>query len=401
MMKVKSLFFMLLSFYSLQSFATLNIQNLWNSTCRFEQLSAKGSGFRIKATCPCQGKTGVGEGENSNVVRAKEKAMNNVRLNLESQFESQATVDCGQATPPPQKDAAKPNPQVQAPESSAVATEVRLPERKTAILDLIKQCQEPSVDSDSCNELMKMNPKFAEMVLKLNEKYKYRETLISSNPDYEANLSNRDNFELAQRLADLEYLDEKKVFEEFCEDHKGKALCLADTELAVLEEERNFTKCFNQRIAQIEIKNPGAEKYHRGAFAGTHYDEWQKEKDCKKLLASDVLTFKLDKFYDTDIEFKDFDPKTCQWFSDLPRRIIRGAVKSCQGNKRAEACVGYVVCERKEDNSKFVRQSTCSKNNCTEDRAVACTVEKNFSSRTFIPKEKPQISTPDQGVSKE
>jgi hypothetical protein len=69
---------------------------------------------------------------------------------------------------------------------------------------------------------------------------------------------------------------------------------------------------------------------------------------------------------------------TCVWSTDLPRRVI--SQRGCTQGAKTQACVGYVVCEQQDGDLKFVRMSTCSAKNCNEDKAVACTKERGFSS---------------------
>ncbi len=262
------------------------------------------------------------------------------------------------------------------------------PKKETSILELIRSCKEPTLNKESCRELTEINPKFADMILQLNEKFRNRNALKPEGVDAH-NLAQRDNYEMAIKLLDLEYQDEKKIFESFCEDESKKALCLTDIDMNNLENHQKMEKCLIQRLSNIQMKNPKALKENNSVFAMKHMDLWEKNgKDCNKLISQDEKNYQLEKFYDSKLKLRDFDPATCQWFSDLPRRIVRGEMKSCTKGQRSQACVGYVVCENKQDGSKFIRQSTCSKDNCTNERAVACTVEKNYSSMDYVPKNK-------------
>lgn len=78
---------------------------------------------------------------------------------------------------------------------------------------------------------------------------------------------------------------------------------------------------------------------------------------------------------------KNYKPDTCEWVSDMPKRIAFGP--GCGEGKKLKMCVGYVVCEQKEGEGKFIRMSTCSEGNCGEgkDAAVSCTKENGYGSR--------------------
>jgi hypothetical protein len=286
-------------------------------------------------------------------------------------------------------------------EEPKIALPQESPKKEIPIIELIRSCKEPNLDKEACRELTEINPKFAEMMNQLNEKYRNRNALRPEGVDANQ-LAKRENYELALRLLDLEYQDDKKIYDSFCENNEKTALCLTDIDRNNLENNQKMEKCLIQRLSNIQMKNPKAQKEKNSVFAMKHIELWQKSgSDCNKIIAQDEKTYQLEKFYNTNSKIKDFDPSTCEWFLDLPRRIVRGAMKSCTNSQRAEACVGYVVCKNKEDGSKFIRQSTCSKDNCTNDRAIACTVEKNYSSADYVLKKKDQDKSTNSGVQKE
>ncbi|HLT22280.1 MAG TPA: hypothetical protein VKZ84_02515 [Bacteriovoracaceae bacterium] len=88
----------------------------------------------------------------------------------------------------------------------------------------------------------------------------------------------------------------------------------------------------------------------------------------------------LDKFNDEEFP-KNYDPKTCEWVEDMPRKIVYGPTYCSK--QAAQICTGYVVCERKQGGGKFVRMSSCSPKNCgrSKEDAIACTLEQSFYSR--------------------
>jgi hypothetical protein len=73
-----------------------------------------------------------------------------------------------------------------------------------------------------------------------------------------------------------------------------------------------------------------------------------------------------------------YKPETCVWSDDIPRKIVTGPDCSKAGSK---ICVGYVVCEQKEGQGRFVRMSTCSSSNCGELDAADCTKQGGYGSR--------------------
>lgn len=75
------------------------------------------------------------------------------------------------------------------------------------------------------------------------------------------------------------------------------------------------------------------------------------------------------------INEKDYLANTCQWVPDMPRRLVFGP--GCMGDDCL--CVGLVMCDQKSG-GKFIRQSTCSRQYCTDKKAVACTKDPLFGS---------------------
>src|SRR5690606_9612243 len=88
----------------------------------------------------------------------------------------------------------------------------------------------------------------------------------------------------------------------------------------------------------------------------------------------------LEQFNDEEFP-KNYDPKTCEWVEDMPRKIVYGP--SFCSRQAVQICTGYVVCERKKGGGKFVRMSSCSPKNCdrSKESAVACTLEQAYYSR--------------------
>lgn len=88
----------------------------------------------------------------------------------------------------------------------------------------------------------------------------------------------------------------------------------------------------------------------------------------------------LDKFNDEEFP-KNYDPKTCEWVEDMPRKIVYGP--SFCSRQAVQICTGYVVCDRKQGGGKFIRMSSCSPKNCdrSKESAIACTLEQAYYSR--------------------
>jgi hypothetical protein len=83
------------------------------------------------------------------------------------------------------------------------------------------------------------------------------------------------------------------------------------------------------------------------------------------------------KTLEAPIDTRNYDPDTCEWVEDLPRRIVKGPGCNVGG---ATLCVGFVICKQKVGEGKFVRMSTCGSENCGTDDAKACTKQKGYGS---------------------
>lgn len=76
---------------------------------------------------------------------------------------------------------------------------------------------------------------------------------------------------------------------------------------------------------------------------------------------------------------RNYDPESCEWVPDMPRRILQGP--SC-GRTPSRICSGYVICNLREGEGRFIRMSTCSPELCGQGDAKACTKDRRyFSSR--------------------
>lgn len=77
---------------------------------------------------------------------------------------------------------------------------------------------------------------------------------------------------------------------------------------------------------------------------------------------------------------RNYDPETCEWAKDLPRRVVYGP--SC-GKNMTRICTGHVVCNQKFGGAKFVRMSTCGPEHCggSARDAINCTKQNGYFSR--------------------
>lgn len=71
---------------------------------------------------------------------------------------------------------------------------------------------------------------------------------------------------------------------------------------------------------------------------------------------------------------RDYKAETCEWVSDMPRRIVHSP--GCSTRSRNQLCVGHVVCEAKSSAAKFIRMSSCAADKC--DDAQACTKDQAY-----------------------
>jgi hypothetical protein len=71
---------------------------------------------------------------------------------------------------------------------------------------------------------------------------------------------------------------------------------------------------------------------------------------------------------------------SCVWAKNAPRKIIH--LPGCS-KESVKACVGYVVCEQKDSDTKFTRLSTCSPDNCGNDSAGACTLQSGYGAENY------------------
>lgn len=170
-----------------------------------------------------------------------------------------------------------------------------------------------------------------------------------------------------------------------CEKYPSEArFCSEDAKNAIRDLAAS-NSCQLNRHAQSPAK--------KEAIVASHEAEWKalNPKDCKTLLDKDKgapVTVTPDVNPDVtpgvdvaeDQSPRNYDPKSCVWSQDMPRRVVNGP--SC-GKTRSRICTGYVICNQKNSDLKFVRMSTCRPDfcgagdemarKCTEDRAYFST----------------------------
>ncbi|HXH74207.1 MAG TPA: hypothetical protein VNJ08_04535 [Bacteriovoracaceae bacterium] len=186
-----------------------------------------------------------------------------------------------------------------------------------------------------------------------------------------------------------------KLNDELCHKYpKDLEFCLDGMQIEHLRQETAQVNCQHERIHQLyNLTKEELNAKEKIMIAG-HKAQWDslEKRDCKYLLAQDRLGESLvpppvvavpvkEEPIGDNVDEK--DPKTkyiassCNWVSDLPRRI--SFIPGC-GAKGA--CIGFVVCDR-EGGGKFVRTSTCAPQFCgaSKEDAVSCTKQPGYYTR--------------------
>jgi len=176
---------------------------------------------------------------------------------------------------------------------------------------------------------------------------------------------------------------------------KDLEFCFTDNQIEVLKLDTARVNCQHERVNHLyNITKEDLADKEKILLAG-HDAQWNslEKKDCKYLLAQDRIGEGLapapvvappapkEEVYGDNEDEKNtgnFRPETCRWVTDLPRKL--SFLPGCGGNG---ACIGYVVCDRKEGAGKFVRTSTCSPKFCgaSDSDAVSCTKQGGYYTR--------------------
>lgn len=205
------------------------------------------------------------------------------------------------------------------------------------------------------------------------------------------------------------------LLRELCELNPDDAVfCLSNKQKEEMKVDSQGDECREERVHQLyTILKSGTEEKEESLIK-KHDDEWYETLDCKKLLAQDKKSFtppppiekevvveekkpevimtpppveeKREVAVAQDEENEDeksprnYNAETCEWVTDLPRRIVHGP--SC-GRYNNSICTGYVVCDQKVGGGKFVRMSTCGPEYCGASKrdAVNCTKQGSYFSR--------------------
>lgn len=78
--------------------------------------------------------------------------------------------------------------------------------------------------------------------------------------------------------------------------------------------------------------------------------------------------------------FASYDPDSCQWATDLPRKV-HSTHSGCNRNGTTSICVGYVVCNVRSGQGQFVRTATCGADKCGASEAKECVKDRSAYSR--------------------
>lgn len=213
------------------------------------------------------------------------------------------------------------------------------------------------------------------------------------------------------------------LLKELCELNPDDAVfCLSDKQKEEMKVDSQGDECREERVHQLyTILKSGAEEKEE-TLLSKHDDEWYETLDCKKLLALDKKDFTpppvkeevkeevvieekkpevivtpppveekrevastevavvQDEENEDEKSPRNYNAETCDWVTDLPRRIVHGP--SC-GRYNNSICTGYVVCDQKVGGGKFVRMSTCGPEYCGASKrdAVNCTKQGSYFSR--------------------
>jgi hypothetical protein len=78
---------------------------------------------------------------------------------------------------------------------------------------------------------------------------------------------------------------------------------------------------------------------------------------------------------------RNYDPSSCKWVADLPRRIVNAP--GCNSTSRTRVCTGYVICNQLEGGGRFIRMSTCRPQFCGagDQNAANCTKDLSYFSQ--------------------
>lgn len=183
-----------------------------------------------------------------------------------------------------------------------------------------------------------------------------------------------------------------KLHDDLCSEFpKDKDFCLDEAKIAELKLDSQKANCQHERIHQLyNITKDDLVDKEKILKAG-HDAQWEslQVKDCKYLLAQDRMGESIapapvaavaskEEVYGENEDEKNknnFNASSCKWVTDIPRKISYLPGCGAKG-----ACIGFVVCDRKEGGGKFVRTSICSPNLCGagDANAVACTKQPGY-----------------------
>jgi hypothetical protein len=160
--------------------------------------------------------------------------------------------------------------------------------------------------------------------------------------------------------------------------------CLSSDMIRELREAAAGRSCFVDR--RIKQANRRTRDGQTPILLSGHLEEWQAltPKRCQTLLDRDGgggpnpdgtgLT-------DQENSPRNYNPTTCKWVTDLPRRIV--SAPGCNSTSRTRVCTGYVICDQLEGEGRFIRMSTCRPQYCGpgDQNAVNCTKDLSYFSQ--------------------
>lgn len=243
----------------------------------------------------------------------------------------------------------------------------------------------------NCENLDEKDKKAAELEKKRDSELEALEVQFAKlNPDTKKGDEKQRDFKIDLEKKRLEKT--LALMEELCELNPEDAVfCLSEKQKEEMKLDSKGNICKEERVHQLFTLVKDDAESREEKLVSEHDGKWAAAKECKTLLEEDKLAFTpkvetRDVASEEPLENEDeksprnYKAETCEWVSDLPRKIVYGPACGRSANR---ICTGYVVCEQKVGGGKFVRMSTCGPENCggTKQDAINCTKQQNYFSR--------------------
>lgn len=264
-------------------------------------------------------------------------------------------------------------------------------DRRAAIL----KCFSENVCTNLSGQERDYVTRIRDIIAKNRELHK---TWAKSHPEWKEDLSKPSHMNyLMYQNEELEKA-KLKLADEFCRKNV-KALCFSAEKKAKIQNEHDRYICRVKREHQFLTSTKKDKKEIKQQIVDGHNEQWDSLQDvaskCDYLLSKDREVLELSfsglpdpKSGDLKIPLKisgrNIKAETCEWVTDISRRIVKASpADNCSVYEPQKLCIGYVSCQSKNSDARFVRLSTCSASNCgpTDSDAMNCTLEQGFYSR--------------------